>query len=157
MRQLGPGPCDAANLTSLAASPDESWLGATMPAQVHDVLLAHRRIPDPHVGRNAAESAWVGEEDWAYACRFPTPEGIGGGPVFLRFGGLDTVADVYLNGRLVAEPSGYTTGYVMIPLDEEARAALKPGRNVIAVRCRQTGGGQYIDAGLIDVEETPIP
>ena len=57
----------------------------------------------------------------------------------------------------MAEPSGYTTDYVMISLDDEARAALKPGRNVIAVHCHQTGGGQYIDAGLVDVEEPPIP
>jgi hypothetical protein len=39
----------------------------------------------------------VGEKDWAYVCRFPTPEGIRG-PVLLRFEGLDTLADVWLNG-----------------------------------------------------------
>ena len=69
----------------------------------------------------------------------------------------DEDAAVYLNGRLVAEPPGYTSDYVMIPLSAEARAALKAGRNVLAVHCRQTRGGQYIDAGLVDVQEPPIP
>ena len=47
--------------------PDETWLSATMPAQVHDILFSHGLIPDPRVGKNAAESAWVGEAAWAYA------------------------------------------------------------------------------------------
>lgn len=63
----------------------------------------------------------------------------------------DEDADVYLNGKLVATFSGYTSGYSRIPLDATARAALKAGRNVLAVHVRQTRGGQYIDLGLDEV------
>ena len=63
----------------------------------------------------------------------------------------DEDADVYLNGKLVATFSGYTSGYSRIPLDARARAALKAGRNVLAVHVRQTRGGQYIDLGLDEV------
>jgi len=69
----------------------------------------------------------------------------------------DEDAAVYLNGRLVAETTKFTSDYVMIPLSADGRAALKPGRNVLAVHCRQTRGGQYIDVGLVDVQEPPIP
>ena len=54
---------------------------------------------------------------------------------------------------LIAELKGYTTGYDQVPMDEQARAALKPGLNHLAVHCHQTGGGQYIDVGLVEVIE----
>ena len=65
----------------------------------------------------------------------------------------DEDAEVYLNGQLIAELKGYTTGYVAELLDETAQEALRQGKNVLAVHCRQTGGGQYIDVGLATVVE----
>jgi len=62
-------------------------------------------------------------------------------------------AEVYINGRLVAKLEGYTTGYVHAGLDEKALNALKVGSNCIAVHCRQTTEGQYIDVGLVDVKQ----
>jgi beta-galactosidase len=69
------------------------------------------------------------------------------GEIFLRVF-YDEDPEIYLNGVLVAEPRGYTTSYVDIPLSD--KEALKTGKNVIAVHCRQTRGGQFIDVGLVD-------
>jgi hypothetical protein len=63
----------------------------------------------------------------------------------------DEDADVYVNGVRIASLAGFTTGYETMMLRADAKAALKPGGNILAIRCRQTGGGQYIDAGLVDV------
>ena len=65
----------------------------------------------------------------------------------------DEDAEVYLNGVQVFAGRGYLTDYMTVPLDDKAIAAAKPGKNVISVHCKQTGGGQYIDVGLLKVEE----
>jgi hypothetical protein len=62
----------------------------------------------------------------------------------------DEDAEIYLNGVLAASLSGYTTDYEMAPVNNAAKAVLKAGKNVIAVHCHQTGGGQYIDVGFAD-------
>jgi hypothetical protein len=61
----------------------------------------------------------------------------------------DEDTEIYLNGVLVHSTKGYVQNYLRVPLSERALKALKPGRNVIAIHCHQTGGGQYIDAGLV--------
>ncbi len=67
----------------------------------------------------------------------------------------DEDAEVYLNGKLVAQLSGYESDYVEVPLNADARGALRAGENTLAVHCHQTRGGQYIDVGLVEVTEKP--
>lgn len=63
----------------------------------------------------------------------------------------DEDTEVYLNGVKIAETHGYTVNYVVVPANSAARAALQPGTNHLAVHTHQTGGGQYIDLGIVDV------
>jgi beta-galactosidase/beta-glucuronidase len=66
----------------------------------------------------------------------------------------DEDSEIYLNGTLIAAVKGYTTDYTVVPLDEKTLAAAwKDGDNILAVHCHQTGGGQYIDIGLVRLEE----
>jgi hypothetical protein len=46
----------------------------------------------------------------------------------------------------------YVTCYEAIEMSPQATAALRPGKNVLAVYCHQESGGQYIDVGIVERE-----
>ena len=61
----------------------------------------------------------------------------------------DEDAEIYINGVQIASFQGYSQ-YYYAPVDTDALAkALKVGKNVVAVHCHQTIGGQNIDFGLV--------
>jgi hypothetical protein len=60
----------------------------------------------------------------------------------------DEDATVYINGVLAMNAAGYNASYESFDITPQSQATLKPGKNTIAVHCRQTGGGQYFDLGI---------
>jgi len=81
---------------------------------------------------------------------FTLPETLPKKPVLLMH--YDESPDIFLNGVLAAKRDGFITDYEQVPMSKEARATLQAGRNLLAVHCRQTTGGQFIDVGLADTQ-----
>ncbi len=77
-----------------------AWRSATVPGTVHTDLLQHKLIPEPYFGTNEQQLQWIGEANWEYKTSFTvTTSTLQNKQIELVFDGLDTYADVFLNGR----------------------------------------------------------
>jgi hypothetical protein len=76
-------------------------------------------------------------------------------PVWLEYSHDDDFT-LYMNGLPVVE-TGYTwKNNVQLELPDEVKATLKPGKNVIAVHCKNKIGGGYVDFGLFYKDENAV-
>ncbi|MGC8518221.1 MAG: beta-mannosidase [Steroidobacteraceae bacterium] len=78
------------------------WLAATVPGTVHTDLLAAGRIPDPFWRTNERAVQWVDKLDWEYCTDLQLDAHVlAHERIDLLFEGLDTYAEVSLNGVLL--------------------------------------------------------
>ena len=115
-----------------ARTGSDEWLSATVPGTVHQDLINHGKLPDPFYGMNEQQIQWVEKEDWTYRTSFEvTPAQWACDAATLVFEGLDTYADVYLNGALLLKADNMFVGYALPVKD-----VLRPGLNKLAIRFR---------------------
>lgn len=86
----------------------DGWMEiASMPAQVQDVLLAHKKIPEEFLVGWCQDVNWMTEYDWVYALNFSREESYKDCRCRMIFKGLDTYADVYLNGKQIVKHTNF--------------------------------------------------
>lgn len=100
----------------------DNWRPAVVPGTVHQDLLRHKLLPNPFYGTNEKKIQWVENEDWEYKTTFlVTPEQLSRGAAQITFEGLDTYADVFLNGSLLLRSDNMFVAY-SVPVKEVLRA-----------------------------------
>ncbi|MEM7577208.1 MAG: glycoside hydrolase family 2 protein [Planctomycetota bacterium] len=102
---------------------------ATVPGCVHTDLLRANVLEDPIHDRNETKQAWIGKTAWRYTHRFthvnpPAP----GTRCDLVCEGLDTVAELKLNGRVIGHAENMHLGYRFDLAD-----ALQVGDNLLTI------------------------
>ncbi len=111
---------------------DTLWSDAKVPGTVHQDLLNHNRIPNPFYGMNEEVVQWVENEDWMYRTSFVVDEQqLSRDAAVLELDGLDTYADVFLNGALILRSDNMFVGYKI-----EVKPVLRKGVNRLLVRFR---------------------
>ncbi len=105
------------------------WHPAQVPGVVHTDLLRNGLIPDPFDRDNEFHLQWIGLTDWEYQTTFQLDSAaLSHDHVDLVFDGLDTFADVYLNGQSILRADNMFRHW-RIP----ARTLLKPGDNTLRI------------------------
>lgn len=75
---------------------------ATVPGVIHTDLLNNKLIEDPFYRLNERNMQWIDKEDWLYETTFDLEDNLlNKGHISLHFEGLDTYADVTLNGEKI--------------------------------------------------------
>lgn len=101
------------------------WHTAQVPGHVHTDLLAHQLIADPYVGDAEAALQWIGNAAWEYRLQFDLDENIQQARhQDLVFEGIDTFADIYLNGKKIATTDNAFRRWVL-----PAKSLLKKRQN----------------------------
>ena len=107
----------------------DEWLPAQVPGGVHTDLLALGRIPDPFVADNEKRVLWVAESDWEYRRTFDADAALlAKEKVFLVCDGLDTLAEVRLNGHLLGKTDNMFRRY-----EWEVKSLLHAGENELVI------------------------
>ena len=107
----------------------EIWYPATVPGTVHTDLIANEIIEDPFFRLNERGVQWVDKEDWMYETTLvATAAEVGSSNQELVFLGLDTYADVYLNGKSILNANNMHRTWRV-----DVKGLLKAGDNKLEV------------------------
>ena len=108
---------------------DANWLPAKVPGTVHTDLFQNKIIPDPFLGSNEKQLQWIENEDWEYQTSFSvSKKEVNNEHCILEFQGLDTYAEVYLNGNKILDANNmFRTWKVAV------KKQLKIGKNELRI------------------------
>src|SRR5437867_5960279 len=103
------------------------WMDADVPGTVHTDLLANRIIPDPFYRMNELDVRWVEDQQWLYRKAFVAGNSIlEEERIYLVAEGLDTFADIRLNGKRIAATSNMFIGHRF-----DVTGKIRRGRNIL--------------------------
>ncbi len=113
----------------------QKWYQASVPGCVHTDLLDNGLIEPPYYGSNEDSLQWIESETWSYKTSFEIePELLAREHIRLVFEGLDTYAEVYVNGALLLSADNMFRVW-----EADCKHLLRAGANSISVQFRPSG------------------
>lgn len=106
----------------------EICVPATIPGYVHPALEKAGVLEDIFWRDNAEKCQWVEDEIWSFSRTFVVNESHSLTNAHLNIGGIDTYADILINGNLVAKSDN-----MFLPLSLPVGEFLKVGENSIEI------------------------
>ncbi len=147
------------------------WHTTTVPSTVVAALVADKTYPDPYYAKNLRDIPGteypIGKNfsllpmpqdspfrcSWWYRTEFKLPENFAGRKVWLHFGGINNRANIWLNGKKIADAKDVAGAYRTY--EYEISAQLTPGQsNTLAI---ETFAQTDKDLGINWVDWNPAP
>ena len=120
-------PASARTAKDLDASP---WYKAKVPGSIFTNLVLAGQITKKDIEQNPETLDWVSEKAWVFRKKFNAPlKLIKCSKIELVFDGLDTIATVWLNGKLISK-----TDNMFIPHRVDITKQLRPKENILMVK-----------------------
>lgn len=126
---------------------------ATIPGTVHLDLMKNNLILDPFKDENEKSVQWIENKDWCYQTTFLLSEAeFLHQNIELEFLGLDTFADIFLNGKLIKSTDNMFRTWT-IPV----KNYLIPGKNALKIQFKSSvkEGNRLAKKIPFDLPETP--
>jgi len=157
-------------IISTTAFLPKGWHDATVPTTVVAALVHDKTLPDPFFKMNLRQFPGVTypiggnfsnvamqpdspyEISWWYRKQFSAPASFSGKTVWLNFQGINYRANVWLNGKQIANSNDIAGAWRTYELN--ATGAVKPGENVLAV---QVFAPTENDLAITFVDWNPAP
>ena len=109
---------------------ESQWLQARVPGTIHQDLLAHQLIADPYLSNNEQQAQWPAQKEWLYQTTILfTPALSAYQQIDLVFEGLDTDAEISINGKVIASVNNMFRVWKF-----NIRKQLKIGNNQLQVK-----------------------
>ena len=103
---------------------------ATIPGSVYSCLLENKLMPDPYWRDNELDALKLMENDFLFTEHFvPEKEVLSSDRVILKFDGIDTIADITLNGTFLGHTENMHRSF-----EFDVKELLKEGENELAVK-----------------------
>ena len=81
----------------------EGWLDSHVPEDVRTVLRRNGLITGHYYGKDVDAERWIDDQDWVYYRTFYADGSLTGARHALHFEGIDTLAEIYLNGVRIGD------------------------------------------------------
>ncbi|MBU2615137.1 MAG: hypothetical protein KKG87_06235 [Elusimicrobia bacterium] len=119
-----------------------NWIEASVPGDVHLDLIKAGLIEEPLYAKNAEKCRWIEEKEWWYRKEFSIDKTAKYKRIELVFEGLDTTAEIYLNGEKIGRHNN-----CFVPYGIDVSEKIQEGVNVLIIK---------LDCGLLKAKNKPL-
>ena len=117
----------------------EVYSNNSVPCSVYQALIDNNKIPAPYYRENEFISTKICDDDYTFSNVFSLPEEVVENEhIFLKFNGIDTLSDIYLNGKLLG-----STNNMHRVWEFDVKSLIKKQENLLEIKIKSPN--KYIE------------